>query len=157
MFGALIIFKKSKNILNLEKVYSVCSAHRDMLKRMWAFSWRQVCGLVCRKDEKTMLPVLEGPAAESTEKQSPRPCKGLKRLTDNWRVFSQSGKLMKTRREPDFSVTSIDKLESEDNSTSSKTGPLVILYFLCFLPFEGPHMKFKHTQIQLLPLSLLKT
>lgn len=74
MFGALITLKKSKNILNLEKVCSGCSAHIDMLKRMWAFSWSEVCGLVCRKDEKTMLPVLEGPAAEqaSTEKQSPK-------------------------------------------------------------------------------------
>lgn len=47
---------------------------------------------------------------------------------------------MKTRREPDFSVKPTDKLESEDNSTSSKTGPLVILDFLCYIPFEGPHM-----------------
>lgn len=85
MFGALIILKKSKNILNLEKVYSIYSAHRDILKRMWAFSCREMCGLVCRKDEKTMLPVLEGPAAEqaSTEKQSPR--RALQRSkTTNW-------------------------------------------------------------------------
>lgn len=105
--------KKSKNILNLEKVCSGCFAHRHAEKNVSLFL-KGVCGLVCRKDEKTMLPsVLEGPAAEQPHQLRNNdpggPCKGLKQVTDNWWCFSsQSEKLIKTRREPDFSVKSIN-------------------------------------------------
>lgn len=85
MFGALIILKKSKNILNLEKVYSVCSAHRDMLKRMPFLEGKCVAWFEGRMRRQCFLSW----KAQQQSKHQLRnnhpggPCNALKQLTDN--------------------------------------------------------------------------